>query len=161
MRPRRPPSPGSERRRSRRDTSAGPAGSIGTCTRRPSAVMTTATLRRFPESNQPNLVSTFVAAGLRRAGSLAGMGDASTATRWSRWADRWSGGHRPERLHQPVVAAAEVVEVDRRGRGRVGRAAEEIALPGTDPERPDNSQLRGRLDPFGDDEGTPAVGQIA
>ena len=58
MSPRRPSSPGSERRRSRRDTSASPAGSIGTWTRRPSDVTTTATWRRSSGSNQPNGVST-------------------------------------------------------------------------------------------------------
>ena len=42
--PRRPSSPGSERRSSRRDTSERPAGSMGTWMRRPSVVTTTATL---------------------------------------------------------------------------------------------------------------------
>jgi len=58
MSPSRPSSPGSERRRSRRDTSARFVGSIGTWTRRPSAAIITATVRRSPRSNQPNWAST-------------------------------------------------------------------------------------------------------
>ena len=53
------------------------------------------------------------------------------------------------------------VEVERLGRRPVGRAAEQVALTGADPERADEVELGGRLDPLGDDQRAPAVGQVA
>ena len=80
MRPRRPSSPGSERRRSRSDTSRG-VGSMGTWMRRPSAVTTTATLRRLPASKKPNIRSpgpSWPQAFPAETGSLAGFEISST-----------------------------------------------------------------------------------
>ena len=57
MSPRSPSRPGSERRSARSDTSARGSSSIGTCTRRPSVVMTTATRRRSWRSKRPNSAS--------------------------------------------------------------------------------------------------------
>ena len=57
MRPRRPSSPSSERSSASGDTSAGPFGSTGTWTRRPSVVITTATARRSCRSKRPKLAS--------------------------------------------------------------------------------------------------------
>ena len=37
----------------------------------------------------------------------------------------------------------------------------QVALPGADPERPDDLELGGRLDPLGDHEGAPPIGQVA
>ena len=57
MSPRSPSRPGSERRSSGSDTSNNPLGSIGTWTRRPSVVTTTATGRRSWRSKRPKLAS--------------------------------------------------------------------------------------------------------
>ena len=79
MSPRSPSSPGSERRISKRDTSTRLNGSMGTCTRRPSVVATTATLRRSRVSNQPNVDSTLLSGRIpQRSGSLAGIASSST-----------------------------------------------------------------------------------
>ena len=43
----------------------------------------------------------------------------------------------------------------------VGRPAEQVALAGADPERADDVELGRRLDPLGDDERAPAVGEVA
>ena len=86
MRPRRPSSPRSERRSARIDTSESGFGSTGTWTRRPSVVITTATIRRSCRSNWPKLGLQHAASA--RSGpcgprSLAGFVRASTPTRWS------------------------------------------------------------------------------
>ena len=69
--------------------------------------------------------------------------------------------HRPHSLDEPV-AALERGPAGRSTRSRpVGRAAQQVALAGPDPERAHELELRGRLDPLGDDQRAPAVGQVA
>ena len=69
--------------------------------------------------------------------------------------------HRPEPLDEPVRALREAGQIERFGRRPIGRTAQQIALAGADPERSDDVELLRRLDALGDDEGAPAVGEVA
>src|SRR4029079_4235079 len=99
---------------------------------------------------------------LRRFGSLAGMRLASTVTKGpARVALRRSCRHHAQAVDQPVGAPAERIEVERLGRRAVRRSPEQVALPRPDPERTDELELGRRLDPLGDDQRAPAVGEVA
>ena len=69
--------------------------------------------------------------------------------------------YRPQPLDEPVGALREAGQIERFGRRPIGRTAEQVALSGADPERPDDVELLRRLDALGDHQGTPAVGQVA
>ena len=71
-----------------------------------------------------------------------------------------SASTRSRSISQSVLRL-ERLEVERLGRRAVGRAAEQVALPGADPERADDVELGRRLDALGDDQRAPAVGQVA
>ena len=97
-------------------------------------------------------------------GSLAGIG-ARQPSRPPIPACRHLGAHagidsQPVDRASPS-APAERVEVERLGRRAVRRPAEQVALARPDPERADDVELGRRLDPLGDDQRAPAVGQVA
>ena len=166
MSPRRPSSPRSERRRARRDTSARPAGSIGTWTRRPSVVITTATLRRSCRSNRPKWPPR---AHCRRAAravrrSLAGIVPPVNVLPRSCRGRRCAAGRVRPAPPEPRRTASR-----RRRRGRrdrparsaaLGRTTEQVALAGADARASGRTQLLGRLDALGDDQRAPAVGEV-
>src|SRR5829696_1727689 len=97
MRPIRLSSPGSERRRSRSDTSAG-LGSRGTWMRRPSAVTTTATFRRLPASKKPNAISRSVETAGVPAGDRQSSRLRNIVNR-----GRWYSAIQDQRVHPRVL----------------------------------------------------------
>src|SRR5262245_44937392 len=98
---------------------------------------------------------------LRRGGSLAPIGEPSTAPDRTCPGARVSGGHRAQPIDHPIGAAAQLIEIERLGRRAVRRPAEQVALAGADAERPDDLELVRGLDALGHDERAPAVGEVA
>src|SRR3954449_11127696 len=101
------------------------------------------------------------AAIARRGGSLAGIVRPSTARDRPLHLARISRRHRSKTVHQPIGAAAHLLEIEWLRGWAVRRPAEEIPLAGTDPELADDVELRRSLDAFGDNQGAPSVREVA
>src|SRR5262249_41373681 len=128
----------------------------GSWTRRPSTVTATAAVRRSRSRLQatirssPSVHPCTGRTGPRGLRSLRAMPVTCNPS-----------GRHPDRPAHEGGKLAEAVEVDALHARRVGRATQEVALRGRQPERPNDDELLGRLDALGNDERLPALGQVA